>query len=81
MPTILRIDGYRFYWYSREDGEPMHIHVRRDSQKAKFWITPVQVASNQGFADHELNRIVAIIHTHRSLIEEAWREKDKSCGG
>lgn len=75
MPTILRVNGYRFYWYSREDGEPMHIHIRRDNQKAKFWIKPLRVADNEGFAEHELNQIKAIIEENRTAIEEAWNEK------
>ena len=27
MPTILRRDGYRFFFYSKEGKEPPHIHV------------------------------------------------------
>ena len=30
MPTILRIGPYRFFFYSSEDGEPIHVHVIRD---------------------------------------------------
>ena len=27
MPTVLRIAGYRFYFYSHEPNEPPHVHV------------------------------------------------------
>lgn len=27
MPTVLRVDGYRFFFYSNEGNEPPHIHV------------------------------------------------------
>jgi hypothetical protein len=27
MPTIFRLDGYRFYFYSHEPNEPPHVHV------------------------------------------------------
>jgi hypothetical protein len=27
MPTVLRIDGYRFFFFSNEGNEPVHIHV------------------------------------------------------
>lgn len=27
MPTIFRIDGYRFFFYSGEGNEPPHVHV------------------------------------------------------
>ena len=26
MPTFLILEGYRFFFYSRENGEPPHIH-------------------------------------------------------
>jgi len=29
MPTILRVDGFRVYFYSHEPGEPPHVHVDR----------------------------------------------------
>jgi hypothetical protein len=42
MPTIPGISGpYRFYFYSFDCNEPMHVHVRRDRQHAKFWLAPV----------------------------------------
>ena len=27
MPTVLRLDGYRFHFYSHEPNEPPHVHV------------------------------------------------------
>ena len=46
MPTVLRIGPYRFHFYSREPGEPPHIHVARDDFEAKFWLRPVRLAVN-----------------------------------
>ena len=42
MPTVLQIEGFRFFFYSREDWEPAHIHVESDDKLAKFWLSPVQ---------------------------------------
>jgi len=38
MPTILRDDGYRFFFYSDEGNppEPPHTHVRQGGDEAKF---------------------------------------------
>ena len=44
MPTVLRLDGYRFYFYSREPGEPPHIHVEWGDSLAKYWLEPVELA-------------------------------------
>ena len=35
MPTLLILFGLRFFFYS-EDHEPMHVHVQRDNNTAKF---------------------------------------------
>ena len=47
MSTVLRLLGYRFYWYSNENGEPIHIHVRKENRKAKFWLSPISLARNE----------------------------------
>ena len=39
MPTVLRSGPYRFYVYSHEPNEPLHVHVDRDDLSAKFWLT------------------------------------------
>lgn len=44
MSTILRIGPYRFHFYTREPGEPVHIHVERDDKEAKFWLQPLALA-------------------------------------
>jgi hypothetical protein len=73
MPTILRIGPYRFFFFSNEDGEPIHIHVIREKTEAKFWIEPeVSVACNEGFSQHELNKIMKMIIEHKETIKDAW---------
>ena len=41
MPTVLRISGFRFFFYSLEGSEPPHIHVEHGGSVAKFWLNPV----------------------------------------
>lgn len=38
MPTILFLYGWRFYFYSNENNEPIHIHCRRGDSECKYWI-------------------------------------------
>jgi len=54
MPTVLREGPYRFYFYSHEAGEPPHVHVDRDAESAKFWLSRVELAWNLGFGASEL---------------------------
>ena len=53
MPTVFRWKGYRFLFYSKEIGEPPHIHVLKDGRQLKIWLSDLRVARNVGFAAHE----------------------------
>ncbi len=74
MPTILQVGRYRFYFFSNENNEPPHIHVKAGSDQAKFWLKPVELASNYGFKAHELNEIEKITREHSKELMEAWNE-------
>lgn len=74
MPTVLRIDGLRFFFYSLEGGEPPHIHVERGDAVAKFWLEPVRLAESHGFRSHELRRLRMLASEHRDRFLEAWHE-------
>jgi hypothetical protein len=49
MPTVLQDGPYNFIFFSSDQSEPPHIHVKRDRQIVKFWLTPVSLANNRGF--------------------------------
>ena len=72
MPTVF-IDGpYSFRFYSADHIEPQHVHVQRANDSAKFWLNPVRLAKNWGFAPHELRRIRRIVEIRQLEILEAW---------
>jgi len=78
MPTILRIGPYRFFFFSEESGEPAHIHVIREQTEAKLWIKPtVSVACNDGFAQHELRKVMRLVEENKELIEDEWNRRKK----
>lgn len=74
MPTVLRIDGYRFYFYSHEPNEPPHVHVDRAGNSAKVWLEPVSLARNMGFRPRELSSILRQVETHRTQLLESWND-------
>jgi hypothetical protein len=75
MPTISDILGpYRFFFYSFDCNERMHVHVQRERMICTFWMQPVTLARNYGFAAKELNTIRTIITRNRNKIMEAWYE-------
>ena len=74
MPTVLRIGRFRFYFFSNESLEPAHIHVKAGGDQAKFWLSPIALASNYGFRARDLNRIEQIIEKHQTQFLESWNE-------
>lgn len=53
MPTILRVERARLFFYSSDRGEPMHVHAELGDGTAKFWLDPVRFAASRGLARHE----------------------------
>lgn len=74
MPSILRIGPYRFFFYSADQGEPIHIHVRRDDNVVKFWVNPVRMSSNVGFSAKELREIEKLVVDNQQNISRNWNE-------
>ena len=72
MPTVLRFEGYRFYFYSHEPNEPPHVHIDKGGSSAKVWLDPVGLARNLGFRAKEISAMLAIVRTHRAQLIEAW---------
>jgi hypothetical protein len=62
MPTVKNIPGpYRFFFYSFDCNEPMHVRIQRERMVCKFWLEPVVLSKNHGFTSKELNTIREII--------------------
>jgi hypothetical protein len=72
MPTVLQIGPYSFIFFSSDQREPAHIHVKRDRQIAKFWLDPISLAKNRGFKKHELNRVTRLVDENQQTLLEAW---------
>lgn len=74
MPTIFTIKGHRFFFFSNEGNEAIHVHVEKGEKYAKFWLHPMSLAYNYKFNSTELNRIVKIIEERKSEIKDKWNE-------
>jgi hypothetical protein len=73
-PTVLRSGPYRFFFFSSDKNEPPHVHVEREAKRAKFWLEPVELANNNGFAARELARIGVVVEEHREHLLRAWHD-------
>lgn len=72
MPTVMRVGPYRFFFYSNEGTEPAHIHVAAGGSEAKFWLSPVSLASNGGFSARDLRDIEDIVRANVTTLQGAW---------
>lgn len=74
MPTVLRVAGCRFFFFSNERQEPAHIHVERAEAYAKFWLAPVRLAGSHGFRSGDLAELGRLVVEHAALFQERWDE-------
>lgn len=74
MPTILRIAGFRFHFYSNEGNEPPHIHVRCADGECKFWLEPIALASNRGITPTDLRKIEQLVFENKKLLQDKYHE-------
>ena len=72
-PTVFREQGYRFFFFSREE-ERMHVHVLSADGEAKFWLEPnIELAKNHRLTQIQLRQIESILEAHRDELIRAWR--------
>jgi hypothetical protein len=72
MPTVLRIKGVRFHFYSDEGAEPAHIHVRSGEGECKFWLSPISLARNRGIPAHQLSEIERLVFDNQQFLLEQF---------
>ena len=72
MPTVLRVGRFRFFFYSSDRAEPVHIHVEAGKGTAKLWLEPVRLAASRGMGRPELSRLQQLVVDHRDILVRAW---------
>ena len=71
MPTVLRWNGYRFYFFSNEGSEPPHIHIDKGGATAKVWLDDLSVARSIGFSNREIAELSAKVAEQKDTFLEA----------
>jgi len=75
VPVVLRVRGYRFWFYEADLDEPPHVHVGKAGSEAKYWLEPVALARARGFREQELNEAERILAEHRDVVLAAWHRE------
>ena len=75
MPTVLFVQGFRFFFYSNENDELMHIHVEKGDGNGKIWLEPiVNIAYVHNFSTKEINQIIEIVENEIVTFKTKWNE-------
>jgi hypothetical protein len=75
VPKVFEWRGYRFHFFADEGNprEPVHVHVRKGRDNAKFWLRPeISLAYNRGFPPKVLSELSRVIEQRRDEIESFW---------
>lgn len=71
MPTILRSNGYRFFFYVN-DHSPMHIHIEKDNKTAKFNLDPLELIRSRKFNTSEIREIRKLVANNKEVFKQKW---------
>ena len=82
MPTVFNRGGYKFYFWSKEINEGVHIHVAKGEPTengTKFWLSKnglVILAHNRGRIPHsDMGYIIETIYANMGLICAEWKAR------
>ena len=76
MPTVLLIHGWRFFFYSNESNEPIHIHAEKGDMECKFWLIFEERKVIEVFlynmSPASVKEVKSLVNQHFDYFVEAW---------
>ncbi|MDI1229910.1 MAG: DUF4160 domain-containing protein [Methylobacter sp.] len=73
-PTVFKENGYRFFFFSREEPR-MHVHIVSGDGEAKFWLEPeIELARNYQYSRKQLKEIESLLEAHYNELISAWQQ-------
>jgi hypothetical protein len=76
MPTILMVLRWRFFFYSNEGKEPIHVHACKGEAECKYWLRPdfyeIEEAWSNNLTPRLRREVRKIIFDHFDLIMGEW---------
>ena len=73
MPTILKIDGFRFFFFSDEH-TPEHIHIEKGDSYARIELAELKVTDSYNLNSKELKKLLKLVKENRDKLKGAWNE-------
>ena len=78
MPTVKMIGRHRFFFFSKENNEPPHIHVESAENAAKFWLSPIELVWAVGYNSKELRQVRELREENVGFFLEKWYEQPRN---
>lgn len=80
MPSLFEVSGYKVYFWSNENNEPIHVHIAKGKPTpngTKIWLTKTGgcILANNGsrISQKELNELMEFISAQFFLICAEWK--------
>ena len=76
MPTVLRIDGYRFFFFSDEH-LPHHIHIEKGDSYVRIELETLKVTDSYKISSKEVRKLIQLVVENKKVLRGAWDEHFK----
>lgn len=80
MPSLFTVSGYKVYFWSNENNEPIHVHISKGKPSAngtKVWLTQnggcILASNGSNIPQKELNELMEFISAQFFLICSEWK--------
>ena len=81
LPSLFMVSGYKVYFWSNEDGEPIHVHVAKGRpvpNATKIWLTKsggcILASNGSNIPSKELHELMEFISAQFFLICSEWKK-------
>lgn len=77
MPTILKIYGFKLFFYSKEESR-IHVHIKWEAEEIKIWMDDYTVAfRSNGFKEHMTSDAIELARKYEKEINSKWKKHFK----
>jgi len=73
VPTIFKINGYRFFFFSDEH-TPKHIHIEKADAYARIELDYLKVTDSYNLNSKELKKLLKLVEENKEKLQGAWNE-------
>ena len=73
MPTVLRIEGFRVFFFSDEH-MPSHIHIEKGEGYARIELESIKITDSYNLNSKELKKLRVLVQDNNEKLIKAWNE-------